>query len=69
MTPERELLKRVAEMDPDYDDPDNGTFCFFCMKQYGYKNVMGTVCFMVEHDADCLYIEIRTFCGLPKERE
>lgn len=70
MTPEERaqameaLVTRIANMEPSYDDPDNGTFCVLCMAQYKYANIGGTVCFTVAHTPDCDYIAARTLIGL-----
>lgn len=47
----RGLLARVTDNDPIYDDPDEGAFCTFCMKQQGHGRD--------RHTDDCEWVAAR----------
>ena len=54
------LIARIADMGPSYDDPDNGTFCVFCMAKYGYRrSTAGYGNWDVTHSSDCDYVEAK----------
>lgn len=52
------FVARIAEMDPSYNDPDEGTFCVFCMARYGHaKTATGYMDWQVTHNKNCDYVE------------
>lgn len=60
----RELLARIVNNDPIYNDSDDGPFCTFCMVQWAYYPATTS-----EHKTDCEWAQARALLARIDETE